>query len=158
MEPNFEAKAEEIAAFQKIWMDSATKMFQTAFTSAPNSPPPEMGRQIRGAMFQALAQSWDEFMRSPQFLQATKEWMEQAISFRKLTNDMLGRVRNELQAPSKDDTDTVMLTIRHMEKRVLDRVEQLSRELNDLKAQISSGSPKRTEAKTKKARTRKVSL
>jgi len=98
---------EQAAAFQKMWMDSATKMFQTAFTASPNSPPPELIKQMRSGIFAALAQSWDEFMRSPQFLDATKQWMENAISFRKMSNEFMARVRAELQAPSRDDTDTV---------------------------------------------------
>jgi len=137
-EESFGINPEQAAAFQKIWLDSATKMFQTAFTASSNSPPPEMLKQIRSGIFAALAQSWDEFMRSPQFLDAMKQWMENAISFRKMSNDFLARVRGELQAPSRDDTDTLMLSIRHMEKRLLDRVEEIGAELKTLKQEISA--------------------
>ena len=65
-------------------------------------------------------------MRSPQFLESMKQWMDTAINFRKMTNDFMAKVRNEIQAPSRDDIDTVMLTVRHMEKRLLDRVEDLA--------------------------------
>ena len=127
---NFEKTAEQAAAFQKIWADSMTKIMQVAFASGQSSPPPEVLKQIRSGIFGALAQSWDEFMRSPQFLEAMKQWMDTAINFRKMTNDFMGRVRNEMQAPSRDDMDTIMLTIRHMEKRVLDRVEALEHQLH----------------------------
>src|SRR5882672_3239504 len=116
-ENNFEKTTEQAAAFQKIWMESMSKMMQTAFTVSPNSPPPEVLRQIRSGIFQALAQSWEEFMRSPQFLEGMKHWMESAINFRKMTNDFMAKVRNEMQAPSRDDIDTILLSIRHMEKR-----------------------------------------
>jgi hypothetical protein len=147
MDQNLGTAAEQAAAFQKIWTESATRMFQAAFTASPESPPPEVLRQIRGGIFSALAQSWDEFMRSPQFLQGMKEWMEQAINFRKLSNDWMAKLRNDLQAPSKEDTDTVMVTIRHMEKRVLDRLDRLAAEISAVKTAPSRA----TRAKTRRA-------
>ncbi|HEV2391003.1 MAG TPA: hypothetical protein VG146_01435 [Verrucomicrobiae bacterium] len=136
MTEEFEKAASEAAGFQKIWVETMSKMMQAAFTFTPNSPPPEVMRQIRGGIFQALAASWDEFMRSPQFLDGMRQWMENAITFRKLSNDFMGRVRNETQAPSRGDIDTVMLAVRHMEKRLLDRIDQLSGEVEQLKKTI----------------------
>src|SRR5512133_2033634 len=133
MEPNFEQTAQQAAAFQKIWTETATKLFQAGMNSP--TPPPEMLRQMRNGIFQALAQSWDEFMRSPQFLEQTRQWMENAISFRKLTTDFLSRVRNQAQAPSREDLESVMLQVRHMEKRLLDRIEALSTQLETLQKQ-----------------------
>src|SRR2546421_6465552 len=126
----------QAAAFQKIWTESMSKVMQTAFGADPHSPPPEVLKQIRGGIFQALAQSWDEFMRSPQFVDAMKQWMDNAVNFRKMTNDFMGKVRNEMQAPSRDDIDTVMLTVRHMEKRLLDRLEELSAQISALNQRL----------------------
>ena len=125
----FEKSAEEAAAFQRIWLETISKTMQAAFTLSPESPPPEILRQIRGGIFQALAESWDRFMRSPQFLDGIKQWMENAISFRKLSNELLSKARNDLQAPSRSDIDTIMLTVRHMEKRLLDRIDDLSNQV-----------------------------
>src|SRR5437588_4353647 len=99
---------------------------QAAYTVSPNSAPPEVLKQMRSGIFQALAASWDEFLRSPQFLEGMKQWMESAINFRKLSNDFLSRARNEIQAPSRNDIDTVLLAVRHLETRVLARLEELS--------------------------------
>ena len=133
MESDFEKTTEQAATFQKIWVDSVSKMMQAAFTITPNSPPPEVLRQIRSGIFQALADSWDEFMRSPQFLEGMKQWMETAINFRKISNDFMSKVRNEMQAPSRDDVDTLMVNIRHIEKRLLDRIDELAVQVNQLK-------------------------
>ena len=124
---------EQTAAFQKIWMDSMSRLMQTAFASGQNSPPPEVLREIRGGIFQALAKSWEEFMRSPEFLEGMKQWMDQAMNFRKMSGEFLSKVRNEFQAPSHGDIDSVMLSIRHMEKRLLDRMEEMAREIDELK-------------------------
>jgi hypothetical protein len=141
--------AEQMAAFQKMWMESFSKILQGAFTATPNSPPPVVVRQIRSGILQALAQAWEEFMRSPQFLEGMKQWMENAVAFRKLTNDFMGNVRGGMQAPSRGDIDTIMLTVRHMEKRLLDRVEELSAIIASLDARLSRGTPVRNRAGTR---------
>ncbi len=136
MEQTLEKAAEQTAAFQKMWLESMSKIMQAAFTFSPNSPPPEVMRQIRTGILGALAESWDQFMRSPEFLESMRQWMDQAVAFRKLSNDFLGRIRNELQSPSRDDIDTVMLAVRHMERRLLDRMDELSARVDELSAQL----------------------
>jgi hypothetical protein len=139
MSENFDKAAAEAAAFQKIWTETMSKVMQAAFTFTPNTPPPEVMRQIRSGIFQALAESWEEFMRSPQFLEGMKQWMENAIAFRKVSNDFLARVRSEMQSPSRGDIDSIMLTVRHMEKRLLDRVEELTAQVNKLNQRVGGG-------------------
>jgi hypothetical protein len=159
MSDNFEKSAEQAAAFQKIWMESMSKVMQSAFTFGNNSPPPEVLKQIRSGIFQALAQSWEEFMRSPQFLESMKQWMDTAINFRKMSNDFMAKVRNDIQAPSRDDIDTVMLTVRHMEKRLLDRVEDLAARIAQLDSRLNGhagqSDPKATGSRSNAAKTRK---
>ncbi|SPE60763.1 conserved hypothetical protein [Verrucomicrobia bacterium] len=142
MSDNSEKAEQEAAAFQKIWMESMSKMLQTAFAVGSDSAPPEVLRQIRSGLFQALAESWDQFMRSPQFLEGMKQWMENAVTFRKMTNDFLAKVRSEMQAPSREDIDTIVLTLRHLEKRLLDRVEDLAAQVHDLNGRIPKAGPK----------------
>src|SRR5215467_11945429 len=52
MSDNFEKTAEQAAAFQKIWMESMSKIMQTAFTFGNKSTPPDVLRQIRSRIFQ----------------------------------------------------------------------------------------------------------
>ena len=82
MSDNFEKTAEQAAAFQKIWTQSMSKLMQTAFTFGGDSAPPEVMQQIRSGIFQALAEAWHEFMRSPQFLEGMRQWMENTVTFR----------------------------------------------------------------------------
>jgi hypothetical protein len=131
--------AAQVAAFQKMWLESFSKILQATGTATPNSPPPEIVRQIRSGILQALAQSWEEFMRSPQFLEGMKQWMENAVSFRRLTSDFMAGVRSGLHAPSRGDIDTIMLTVRHMEKRLLDRLEELGAKVGSLEARLGQG-------------------
>ena len=152
MSQNFEKMTEQAAAFQKIWMESMSKMFQGAFTFTPGSPPPDAMRQARSGVLQALAESWEQFMRSPQFVDGMKPFMDNAMSVRKMSNDFMAKMRNEMQAPSRDDIDTVMLTVRHMERRLLDRIDDLSEQVATLNEGLGSGPAKRPTPKRKIAR------
>jgi hypothetical protein len=125
----FEKAGQDAAAFQKMCLDNFSKAIQAAFTFTPGSAPPEILRDIRTGIFRALSESWDEYMRSPQFLNTLKQWTDNAIAFRKVSDEILGRARNELQAPSRNDLDNVILAVRHLEKRLLDRLDELTLQL-----------------------------
>src|SRR4029453_11755979 len=112
---------EQVAAFQKIWMESMSKIAQAAFSATPESVPPEILKQMRNGIFEALAKSWEEFMRSPQFLEAVKRMMDNAIAFKKLTSDLLTKAHHEMQGTARSDIDAVLLAMRHLESRVIDR-------------------------------------
>jgi hypothetical protein len=143
---------EQAAAFQKIWFDSMAKVMQAAFTTPPDSAPPELLRQIRNGILQALTEAWNEFLRSPQFQESMKKWMEQAVAFRKMSNDFMAKARKEMQAPTSSDIDAIMLAVRHMETRVLDRLEEVEKQVNEL-----SHLPRKTPAPKAAARAPKGS-
>lgn len=137
-------------AFQKIWFESMSKLMQAAFTFSPNSTPPELLRQIRNSIFEALGQSWNEFLRSPQFQQQMKQWMDNAVAFREMSGDFMAKVRKEMQAPSRDDIDAVQQNVRHLETRILDRLEVLSKQIEELKHR-TNGKPAKSPAAPKKS-------
>ncbi len=139
---SFKTAEEHAATLQKVWMEMLSKTAQAAFAFTPGSAPPEILREIRQGIFQALAESWEKFMRSPEFLAAMKQWMDQVVAVRKVTSDFMAQVRQEIQAPSREDVDAILLAVRHAEQRLLDRMEQLSAQLEAL-----DGSPSRTKVK-----------
>jgi hypothetical protein len=125
MTQSFEKMGQEAAAFQKLILENVVKTTQAALHFAPGTPP-ELLRQTRARILESWSESWDKFLRSPQFLDGMRQWMDNAISFRKISNEFLGRMRNDMQAPSRSDIDSVLLAVRHMEKRLLDRLDELS--------------------------------
>lgn len=133
--------AEQWAAFQKIWGETFSKLMQLGFTFSPDSAPPDFMRQMRSGIFQALGQSWEQFLRSPQFMEGMKQHMDNAIAFRKMSSDFFTKVRHETQTTSRDDIDAVMLAVRHMETRVLDRVEELATRIDEIRKR-SNGAPR----------------
>src|SRR5580765_2685355 len=132
MSENTEQLSEQMSKFQKIWMETFTGMAQNAFTFSPDSAPPEILRQMRSGIFQALAKSWDEYLRSPEFGEAMKRWMDSAVYYRKMTNDLLTRTHHETQNVAHQDIDAMLVAVRHLEKRLLDRIEEMEERIQQL--------------------------
>lgn len=129
----------QYAAFQRIWFDSMSRLMQGAFTMSPNSTLPEFLREARDNSLNALGKTWDEYLRSPQFQESMKQWMDNAIAFREMSNDFMAKIRQELQAPSNEDIETIQLSLRHVETRVLNRLEALSKQIEELKQRAGAG-------------------
>jgi hypothetical protein len=140
---------EQWAAFQKIWADTFAKMMQVGFTYSPEAAPPEFMRQIRSGIFQAMSQAWDQFLRSPQFMESTKQWMDQAVKFRKVTNDFFAKARHETQGTARRDVDGVLLALQKLEARILDRIEDLAGDVEALKGARPGRQPRKTRPKRK---------
>ena len=90
-------------------------------------------------------------MRSPQFLEGMKQCMENAVAFRKMTNEVMGRMRNEMQAPSRNDVDTIMLSVRHLEQRILARLDELSQQIDGRKKEATPNRKRARRARPKPA-------
>ncbi len=146
MSDSTENPFEKATAFQKIWMDTFTKMAQSGFSFSPDAAPPELLRQMRSGIFSALSKSWEEFMRSPQFMDSMKTMMDNAIVFRKMGNDMLTEAHHTMQGTARSDIDDLMQAIHTMETRILNRVEEVSNRLDELEHK-SNGRPRNGGAK-----------
>src|SRR5262245_55470075 len=97
----------QAAEFQKIWMETFTRMAQAGFPWSPESTtPPEYMRQMRGGIFSALAKSWEGFLRSPQFMESMKVMMDNAVTFRKMSNDFLTQAHHGWQGTARADIDS----------------------------------------------------
>jgi hypothetical protein len=127
---------EQAAAFQKIWVESISKLAQTAFSATPESVPPEILKQMRTGVFEALAKSWEEFMRSPQFLEAVKQMMDNAIAFKKLTSELLTKAHHEMQGTARTDIDSILLSVRHLETQVADRMDKLGAQVDEVRRRL----------------------
>jgi hypothetical protein len=64
-------------------------------------------------------------MRSPQFLEYMKQSMDGFMTLQKYSSDAMTRGRHGAQAPAREDVDNILMAIRHMERRLLDRMEEV---------------------------------
>lgn len=156
------AMFDTMSGFARMWSDFAMKMMTSGMAANPGSPPPEAARQMRSAVFKAMSEQCEQFMRSPAFLDSMKQSLGAAVELRTQLNDFLNQVHHEMQSVARDDVDTIMLTIRHFESRVLDRLEQLEQRIDALAGDAAAPRPrtagkprsKPTPAKSAKARKR----
>ena len=123
-------------AFTKIWGDFANKMGAAGVAFAGGATVPDGSRQVRTAMFKAMSETCDEFMRAPQFQDMMKQSLSASIQSRKQLNDFLGRIHHEFQGVSRQDVDQLMEVIGHVERRVTDSVERVSNKLDDLSSRL----------------------
>ena len=93
-------------------------------------------RKMRGGMLKVLAETWDEYMRTPQFMEMMKASLNGAVDLKRMARDGMNRVHEQLENPSKEDIDGVLLAIRHVERRLLDRLEGLDDRVANLNEKI----------------------
>ena len=122
--------------FTKLWGDFASKMGAAGMAFAPESPFSNASQQVRTAMFKAMSEACDEFMRAPQFQDMMKQSLSASIQFRKQLNEYLGRMHHEFQGTSRQDVDHLMEVIGHVERRLTDSVERLSNRVDELIARL----------------------
>ena len=120
------------------WQQFFGRVLQTAGTIRPDTMPPEMLNQIRSGMFQALSKSWEEYLRSPQFLEGMKQMMDNAVALRQMSSQFLTKARQEMQGTSREDVDDMLLAMREMEARITRRVDDLAAQVAASKGRASA--------------------
>src|SRR3974377_2047086 len=110
---------EQAAAFQKLWMDSFADMAGVWSQFSPVPPPSDEMRKMRGGMLKVLAETWDEYMRTPQFMEVMKASLNGALDLKRMAREGMNLVHEQFENPSKEDIDGVLLGIRHWARRRL---------------------------------------
>lgn len=141
--------------FTKFWTDCVSKMGGAGFT--PSAPPvsDDAMKQMRRAFFDAWAHHCEEFMRSPAFLEGMKKAMDGALAFREQLNEFMTKALHESQVPARSDTDSIMLVLRSMEERVLDRLDRLEERVASLEDNEVAPGPSSNEGKPEPTSKRK---
>lgn len=116
--------------FTVFWTDFVKRVAPAGAT--PPSPSTEAMNQMRRAFFDALAQYFDQFMRSEAFLGAMKQSMDHAMSWQNMFNQYVQKGLSAAQMPSRVDTDHVAMLVRGLEERVLDKLDELHRRVDVL--------------------------
>ena len=127
---------DQVAAFQKLWMDSFANMAGVWSQFSPGSPPADEMRKMRGGMLKVLAETWDEYMRTPLFMEMMKASLNGALDLKRMAREGMNRVHEQFENPSKEDIDGMLLAIRHVERRLLDRLEGVDDRVANLDEKI----------------------
>jgi hypothetical protein len=121
-----------------LWWDLASNMTRAMMAVSPQQTPPEAFRQIRSAQLGAWGEYVQQLMRTPEFLDVMKQWTTASVQFRKQWSDFFGQLQHEFQGASRQDVDQLMLSMRHLERRIVEGVEQVSIQLEDLESRMAS--------------------
>ncbi len=124
-------------AFVKMWSDMASSMARAGTMFSPTSSPPQVMRQIQSDVLSAWADYFDRFARSDEFRSAMRQALSTTVESRRQLNELLGRTQHELQGASRQDVDQLMLSLRHVERRVVDAAERLSTQLESLDKRLT---------------------
>jgi hypothetical protein len=129
--------------FSKFWMDCFAKMASAGFAPPSSSTigsSDEAVKQMRRAFFDSWAQYCEEFMRSPAFLEGMKRAMDSSLAFREQLNEFMTRALHEGQFPARSDTDSILVVLRSLEDRVLDRLDRLEKRVASMDGTQGGGS------------------
>src|SRR5262249_47429560 len=133
-------------AFTQFWSDVMSRMTAAGFVQpAADSEGLERMQRI---FFDAMAKYADEFMRSPQFLESLKATMDNAMAFRRQLDQWITSSLQSAQMPTHSDMTDVVARIHSMEKRVLERMDELDGRVGTLE----NGHPRPRRAATQPAR------
>src|ERR1700693_2368569 len=136
MNDNMDKGFDQVAAFQKLWTDSLANMASVWSQFSPGCARSDEMRNTRGGMLTVLAENWDENMRQPQFMEMMKRSLNGALDLKRIARDGMNRVHEQFETPSKEDIDGVLLAIRHVARRLLDRLEGLDDRVANLDEKI----------------------
>ena len=92
---------DQVAAFQKLWTDSFANMAGVWSQFSPGSPPTDEMRKMRGGMLKVLAETWDEYMRTPQFMEMMKASLNGALDLKRMARDGMNRVHRTIRKPQQ---------------------------------------------------------
>lgn len=117
-------------AFTSFWSDFFGKMASAGV--APPQPSPDVTERMRKAFFESFSKYADEFMRSEAFLKMMKQSMDHGLAWQQAMNQQLQKGLTAAQMPTKSDADHIVMLVRGMEDRLVDKLEELSRRIDHL--------------------------
>ena len=136
MEEKFEKNFKQAAAFQKMWMDSMSGMTRVWSEYSPQNPPPDELKKVRNGVLRAVSQSWDDYMRSPEFLETMRDTMNNSIQWKKWTKENSSKFHAAMGSASKEDMQGVMVAVQHVERRVLDSLDEMRSKVAGMKSEL----------------------
>lgn len=121
---------DQVQRFGQLWVDFLSRAAAAGAGAASSgavlgASPAEASRQVRTAVLDSITQQTDQFLRSPQFLEAMKQAMTAGLKAQKQYQDFLTALRHQTQGLAVQDVDALMVLMRMLESRVLDRLEEV---------------------------------
>jgi hypothetical protein len=126
--------------FTRFWSDFMAKLASAGI--APPQPAPDILKDIRRTFFDALAEQADQFMRSEAFLGMMKQGVEASLAWQRTMSQFMQKGLNAAQIPSSADADHFVVLLRGMEDRIVERIDDLARRVDNLESKSSDRNPR----------------
>jgi hypothetical protein len=123
----------------KAWSDLATKMMAAGGAIPPAAPPPDMGRQLRASYLRAWSEFFEQWMRSPEFLDWMRQSLAGGVEVRKQLNEFFSRLQSTFQAVSRQDFDQLLERVRRMEDRLVNDTQEILSRLEAIQVRLDAG-------------------
>jgi TolA-binding protein len=138
MEEKFKESFKQASAFQKMWMDSMSGMTRIWNDYSPQNPPPEELKKVRNGVLKAISQTWEEYMRTPEFMSAMRDPMNNSNQWQKWAKENANKVHSAMGSSTKDDIQGIMVALQHVERRVLDGLDEMQGKLASMQKDVDS--------------------
>ena len=103
---------------------------------------PEAMRRMQGAFYEAMAQYSEQYMRSPQFLEAMKRSMDQAMQFRQQMDDFLkSNMATAFESATGGSNSEILGAIRQSSTQLQAQLSKIDARVSELESLVS-GKPK----------------
>ena len=131
---------EEAQKLTNVWAEFASKLTSAGLTIDPaaGNSPPDMARHMRDATLSAIGQYAQQVMRSEQFLDMMKKSMEASINWQRQMNEFLTKAHHSSQSVAQSDVDDLHRSVRHLEQRTLDQIEQIGCKLDQIAQRLEA--------------------
>jgi hypothetical protein len=129
---------EQTQQMGQMWLEMISKMGSTFTSAKPGAAPPEAARQIRGAVFKAMSEQMDQFMRTEGFLQGIKSTLDQTMDIQSQYKNAATQFRHATEGVAVQDINAVMTHLRQFESRVLDQLEDLHAQMASISQRLDS--------------------
>jgi hypothetical protein len=91
---------------------------------------------LRNGVLKAVSRTWEEYMRTPEFMEAMRESMKNSVQWKKMAKDSTNQMHTAMGSATKDDMQGVMEAVQHVEHRVLDHLEGMEVKMEDMQLEL----------------------
>ncbi len=122
----------------RMWLDAASGVMEAFQAWAGPTASPEAVRKARATLLDSWSNLWEQYLRTPAFLDSAKQGIARSIDFRKQLREQLDRVQREFRVVGRQDVDELILALERMERHVLDQLDEISARLDALSARLDA--------------------
>jgi hypothetical protein len=126
------------ADLTRLWLDMASQATQACQAWAGAAASPETFRQGRSDLYKVWSDSWERFLRSAPFLEMNKQYTGSSAECQRQVRECLRRWNRELQLPSSEDIDQLLISVRRLGEELREHFDQVEERLSEIATRLDA--------------------